>query len=84
MDFDKEQARDNYFEMIKDSWTYGKLTKEERERFTELLYSIQVSNCLKGNYKQRWEIVQAIYHSFLVGLNYNPINWREDEDIPLF
>lgn len=82
---DKENVKEKFFEMIKNSWTYQKLTFKERENYIDLLYSAQVENCLKGTYKQRWNILQAIYHAFLMGLDYKPIGWREElDDIPLF
>lgn len=83
---DKEKVREKFFEMIKESWTYARLTKKEKENFIEVLCSPQTDNCLRGTFRQRWEILQAIYHSFLMALDYNPTNWREEkeEDLPLF
>lgn len=82
---EKEKVRDNFINMIKQSWTYAKLTEEEKNRILKVLYSTQAERCLKGTYKQRWEILQAIYHSFLMALDYTPIGWREEqEEIPLF
>ena len=81
----KENVQYDYVNMIKKSWTYGKLTEKERNKLIEMIYSKRTENCLKGTYKQRWEILQIIYESFLMGLNYEPIGWREDtEEIPLF
>ena len=81
----KENALNNFYEMIKQSWTYAKLTEHEKAQFKIVLYSRQVEKCLKGTYKQRWEILQAIYSSFLMALDYTPIGWREDlDEIPLF
>ena len=81
----KENALDNFYENIKKSWTYKRLTKEERERLEITLFSPVVVNNLKGTYGQRYRMLLAIYHSFLMALDYKPIGWREEEkDLPLF
>jgi len=81
----KENALDNFYENIKKSWTYEKLTTAEINRLEKVLFSVQIENCLKGTYNQRYETLNAIYHSFLMALDYTPINWREEEEnIPLF
>lgn len=70
-----EKLNSNFDNMIKNSWTYNRLTKEEKNR---LLNALERSkDVVKGTYKQRWEILQAIYSSFLVGCGYNGFNWRE-------
>lgn len=74
---DKENALNNFINMIKNSWTYAKLTKEEKEKFFETMQHIETRNILKGTYKQRWEILNTIYYGFLVGVGYSPINWRD-------
>ena len=82
---EKEKALDNFVDLISQSWTYEKLTKEEQKKFKEFVYSKQVENCLRGNHNQRVEILQAIYSGFLVALNYKPIGWRDkDEEDLLF
>ena len=81
----KENALNNFYENIKKSWTYEKLTAEERKRFEKVLFSSCVQDNLKGTYGQRYRMLFAIYHSFLMALDYTPIGWREDlEEIPLF
>lgn len=75
----KEEALNNYIEMIKNSWTYEKMTKEEQTRLLDLLNHPRVVDSLKGTFIQRWASLQAIYYAFLIGLGYAPINWREGE-----
>ena len=76
----KEQiSENNFINMIKQSWTYAKLTEEEKNRILKVLYLTQAERCLKGTYKQRWEILQAIYGAYLFGLGYNDFTWREEE-----
>ena len=75
----KENALNDFIRMIKDSWTYEKMTKEERKRLLELLSHPRTNEILKGNYKQRYENLNAIYYAYLVGLGYDNFNWRESE-----
>ena len=69
----KENVLNDYLVMIKNSWTYEKLIKN-------IFYSIRTENALKGTYKQRRAVLDAIYFAFLKGLNYEPIGWRENEE----
>lgn len=82
---DKEQARKNFAEMIENSWTYDKMTEQEKADCMELLLRSN-QTAVKGSYETRWCILQAVYHGFLAGLGYfrNPATWREEnpEDIP--
>lgn len=75
----KELAIHNFKVMIEQSWTYGKMTREERDNWERVLFSTRTKNSLKGNYNTRWEILQAIYGAYLFGLGYNDFTWREEE-----
>ena len=69
-------AVENYFQdVIKKSWTWEKLTEEERKRFINM----HVFDKIKGNDKTRIEWFNSIYHAFLVGLDYKAIGWREEK-----
>lgn len=74
---EKEKTFNDWYDMIKKSWTYEKFTEEEKEHLNNILTSIQVKNILKGTSKQRWNILQAIYYSYLIGLGYNSPTWRQ-------
>lgn len=79
---DKKQTLTDFKKMIVNSWTYEKMTKEERERLFQMFDSVQTADALKGSYLQRWEVLQALYSSFLLALGYC-WNWREkDESAP--
>ena len=73
----KEKALDDFIDMIEQSWTYDRLTKEEKERLNGIFNSARVNNSLIGTYKQRWNTLQAVYYAFLMALDYNPLDWRE-------
>lgn len=69
-------VEDFFQNVIKKSWTWNKLTKEEQKRFIDM----NVFDKIKGNDKTRIEWFNTIYHSFLYGLGYTPIRWRETEE----
>lgn len=75
-------AVENYFQnVIKKSWTWEKLTNEERKRFIDM----DVFDRIKGNDQTRIEWLNTIYQSFLAALDFEPIGWRETErDTPNF
>ena len=74
---DKELAKQEYLEMIKQSWTWAKLTEKEREKFSELLEHPCSAVVIKGNCNQRWNACEALYHTYLEGLGYDPLEWRD-------
>ena len=70
-------AVEDYFQnVIKKSWTWDRLTEEERRRFIDM----NVFDRIKGNNKTRVEWLNTIYESFLSALGYKPIGWRETEE----
>lgn len=77
MNKDKNEVFNNYFEMIKNSWTYNKLTNEEKEKLKDILTDSRILTDIKGSYNQRWSALNCIYFTFLKMLDYNPLNWRE-------
>lgn len=69
-----EMTIKNYFEtVIKKSWTWAKLTQQEKENFIELNFDL-----ITGTAKKRKAIFNLVYHAFLVGLGYKPTGWREE------
>lgn len=75
---DKEYVRKDYMEMITKSWTYDRMTSDERKKLGNLFISPQLKNALKGTYKQRWDVLNAMYHSFLIGIGYTDYSWRDE------
>lgn len=67
----------DYFQrVIKKSWTWDRLTEEEREKFINM----DVFDQIKGRTETRVEWLNTIYTSFLTALGYKPIGWREIEE----
>jgi hypothetical protein len=73
---DKLNACADYIEMTRNSWTWDRMTEDEREN---CLYALEWANnhSLFGNYPQRWNILHGVYTAFLAGLGYtHDPNWR--------
>ena len=77
----ESKAIEVYLEnVIKKSWTWGRLTDDERKRFLSLDFSK-----ISGRDATRIEWFHSMYYAFLLGLGYKPIGWREtDKEIPKF
>lgn len=78
----KESAFSEYITVIKQSWTWDRLTEQERERCMNAMNWVRDQNILRGNFEARWDILQAVYSAFLDGVGYKPIGWREDSENP--
>ena len=59
--------------VLKKSWTWARLTEEERQRFL----SMEIFDEIKGNDRTRIEWLHTIYEAYLTALGYKPIGWRE-------
>ena len=77
----KDNAILDFQEMINHSWTWAKLTKEEKAQWFDGLETIThwTNKAVKGTYQDRWNMLQALYHIFLNGVGYTNWNWRESE-----
>lgn len=74
----KENAVADFVKMIRQSWTYERLTPEEISVLNDLFENAE--NVVAGGYKTRWEQMHLIYYAFLRGAGYDPLHWRERED----
>lgn len=69
--------------MIISAWTFEKLTKEEKDRLLNRILTtenVQLQEVLKGKRSHCWAILQNIYSSYLIALDYNPTTWRREEN----
>jgi len=73
----KENAIHNFRVMIMNSWTYQRLTEDEKEQILQTIEWGRTQNIIRGNFKQRWDIMQLMYTAFLNALGYKPMGWRE-------
>lgn len=76
------EATEKYFQtVIKKSWTWNRLTEEERQCFIDM----NVFDRIKGTDKTRIEWLNTVYTAFITALGYQPIGWREaDTEASLF
>lgn len=78
---EKENALNDFWEMIQKSWTYEKMTDKEKSKLIELLMNERTKKATKGDYKTRYIILNAMYNAFLYGIGYDGFNWRSDSDL---
>ena len=76
----KNDALYEFKKMIIESWTYKKMTADEQITLFKIFDDTRTQDALKGNFYQRWEILQAIYGTFLAAIGYTSFNWRDDND----
>lgn len=60
---------------IRTTWTWQRLTDDERGRMVEALERVQ----LRGTFREQVEQIYIAEYAFLFDLGYNPIEWRETE-----
>lgn len=79
----KEQALTDFMEMTRHSWTYDRMTEDEKYWCEKALTSPEAQD-IQGTYRQRWSAYNAVYFAYLVGIGYNGALWREPhpEEIP--
>lgn len=73
----KENAIQDHFNMITRSWTWARMTDEERTRYSLYLSELKVIEAVTGTYQHRWKVLNALYGMFLEGIGYTSGNWRE-------
>lgn len=77
-DKNKENAVNDFMQMIKESWTWARLTEKEKKCFEDsVTWSIN-QNVIIGTHEQRCHTLNALYHTFLQGVGYNDWKWREE------
>ena len=86
MNRDKELAYKDTMDRITKSWTWERLTEQERQTFLKTMGNIVFKGgTIVGSYNHRWEVIHSLYWVFLDAIGYKPIGWREPEtDLPQF
>ena len=77
----KENAINDFLDIIYKSWTYAKLTDKEKETMHDI---IVCQSHARGSWLQRYQTLNDLYYAYLVGLGYTPTGWRESENTPQF
>ena len=73
---DKSEAIKDFKAMIGKSWSYGRMTQDEREKLAAVFDSAQAEE-IKGDYATRWAALQLAYRAFIGAIGYNGMKWRE-------
>ena len=86
MDRKKEHATHYFMRTVYDSWTYDRMTEDERGRLESAIDFADRQGMVKGAFDTRWNVLQAVYNAFLMGIGYDGMNWREPnpEQVPNF
>lgn len=79
----KENAFPDFMEMTCNSWTYQRMTEEEKSRCEKALKSAPTQD-IQGTYRQRRSAYNAVYNAYLIGIGYTGPLWREHhpENVP--
>ena len=75
----KKQQADMIYESLTESWTYKRMTEEEKKKVYHLIEWIANCGTLKemNTKRQVYSLISAAYHSFLEGIGYTGSNWRD-------
>lgn len=74
---DKNTSVMDFMQMTYNSWTYNKMSTDEKNRLADVVAWCTNQGIVKGTWKQRWDIMQAVYWSFLQGIGYDGPCWRD-------
>ncbi len=72
----KEHAYSDFIEVIMHSWTWERMTAQERDTFIDRV--LEYSK-VTGSYNSRYNQYQNLYSAYLFGLGYSGGEWRENE-----
>lgn len=79
----KEKAFPDFLEMTRHSWTYQRMTEEEKSRCEKALRNAALLDIV-GSYSHRYGALNGVYYAFLLGIGYTGALWREPhpENVP--
>ena len=83
MENNKEMAMSDFCGMIRNSWTYQRMTAHEKAQCLAAIQWAHDQGFLRGNYSARWGVLHSIYTAYLFGLGYDGFEWR-DSDMPIY
>ena len=66
----KESAYVEFYDMIIKSWTWAKLTEDEKAACNNAFHFVLSQGVLKGTYQQRYMILHSVYNAFLDGCGF--------------
>lgn len=74
-----ERALEDFKDMIRQSWTYERLTEEERADVEWIFHIIDVGKILAGDYKHCYVQLHISYLAYLYGIGYGREGSRATE-----
>ena len=80
MDKSKFDSLMDFERIISQSWTWERMTKQEKHDCISMLEDPCSIKAYKGTYDQRISILNALYNAYLVGLGYKDGFWREQTE----
>ena len=77
---DKENAWSDFRQMMIKSWTFNRLTDDEKiKAFDALRFANDYCKAITGSYRERWNTMNAVWFAFLLGVGYdNSTDWRKN------
>ena len=72
----KENALLQFIGITCKSWTFNRMTQAEKERCIDALCFPNEQGMLKGTFRNRRNMLQAVYNAYLSGLGYVGGDWR--------
>ena len=82
MEKKKENAVNDFITMIKRSWTWERLTPQERHVYLDRMDFLDRTGKIKGRYEDRWAQAQELYTMFIDGAGAHEDHWREGIKYP--
>ena len=74
----KENARPEFLLMVMDSWTYNRMTVDEKSACLDKI----ITTTIKGRFLQRWTQLQAVFSAYLDSIGYSGAGWRDLQNAP--
>ena len=74
----KENARPEFLLMVMESWTYNRMTVDEKSTCLDKI----ITATIKGRFLQRWTQLQAVFSAYLDSIGYSGAGWRDAQNAP--
>ena len=73
----KDNAKNEWLDMVAKSWTWALLNQYEKQLFLDRVEQFDYNGEISGTYNQRWGILNALYTVYLDGIGRDEIDRRE-------
>ena len=78
---EKQEALYLFYKSLSNSWTFKKLTNEEKEKLINIFEWVRNCGTLEemNTTRQIQALGNATYYTFLQSIGYSDFNWRADK-----